>query len=129
MSKSDRRAALKVVADYHATQLAELVGHVGEAVDRFRAGDIDAFDADQALFQYSRAAKELWKFCNGTDVEFKACLIDEGSTGRLVGTGRAEAAMTILRPLHLFRPARCQPRSDGPAVAGRALPARRTHRH
>ena len=71
MSKSGRRAALKVVADYHATQLAELVGHVGEAVDRFRAGDID----------YSWAAKELWKFCNGTDAEFIARLIDEGAPG------------------------------------------------
>jgi hypothetical protein len=34
----------------------------GEAVDRYRAGELDAFDVDQVLFQYSRAAKELWKF-------------------------------------------------------------------
>ena len=37
---------------------------------------IDAFrKADEVLFQYSRAAKELWKFCNGSDVEFTASLI------------------------------------------------------
>ena len=57
-----------------------MLNHVGEVVDEFRAGDIDAFEADQVLFQYSRAAKELWKFCNGTDLEFTAQLIDEGAT-------------------------------------------------
>jgi len=34
---------------------------VGEAVDRYRAGELDAFDVDRILFQYSRAAKELCK--------------------------------------------------------------------
>jgi hypothetical protein len=48
---------------------------VGEAVDRFRAGELDAFDADQILFLYSRAAKELWKLCNLPDVEFTARVI------------------------------------------------------
>jgi hypothetical protein len=48
---------------------------VREAVDRFRAGELNAFDADQVLFQYSRAAKELWKFCNIPDVEFTARVI------------------------------------------------------
>ena len=48
-----------------------------KAVDGFRAGELDAFQADQVIFQYSRAAKELWKFCNLPDVEFTASLIDE----------------------------------------------------
>jgi hypothetical protein len=39
---------------------------VAAAIDGFRDGDLDAFEVDQALFQYSRAAKELWKFCNAT---------------------------------------------------------------
>ncbi|MFZ2015315.1 MAG: hypothetical protein WAV00_15970 [Nocardioides sp.] len=47
------------------------------AVDRFRAGDLDAFEVDRVVFQYSRAAKELWKFCNYTDVELAASLIEE----------------------------------------------------
>jgi hypothetical protein len=57
--KSVRRAARSVVADYHDAQLRELVDRVGETVDRYRAGELDAFDVDRVLFQYSRAAKEL----------------------------------------------------------------------
>ena len=36
---------------------------------------MDAFDVDQVLFHYARAAKELWKFCNLGDPEFVAGLI------------------------------------------------------
>jgi hypothetical protein len=78
-SKSDRRAAQQAVARYHEARLAELVQRVGDAVDRFRAGELDAFDTDQAIFQYSRAAKELWKFCNLPDVEFTAGVIEDRS--------------------------------------------------
>jgi hypothetical protein len=66
-----------VVAEYHEAQLGELVARVGEAVDRYRAGALDAFDVDQILFQYSRAAKELWKFCNHLPVEVAAAMIRE----------------------------------------------------
>jgi hypothetical protein len=38
----------------------------------FRAGKLDAYAADQALYQYSRSAKELWRFCNPTPVEIAA---------------------------------------------------------
>jgi len=78
-SKSERRAARASVAAYHEDRLAELVQRVGDAVDRFRAGELDAFEVDQAIFQYSRAAKELWKFCNLSDVELTARLIDDGA--------------------------------------------------
>jgi hypothetical protein len=74
-SKSERRAARAVVADYHAAQLGALVARVGEAVDRYRAGEVDAFEVDRVLFQYSRAAKELWKFCNHLHVEVAAAMI------------------------------------------------------
>jgi hypothetical protein len=77
-SKSERRAAREAVAEYHQAQLAALVQHVGEAVDRFRAGQLDVFEVDQVVFQYSRAAKELWKFCNASDVEFTTSLIGNG---------------------------------------------------
>ena len=60
------------MAAYQEARLAELVEHVGRAIDRFRAGELDAFAADQVLYQYSRSAKELWKFCNLTDVEMTA---------------------------------------------------------
>jgi hypothetical protein len=60
------------VAAYHEATLAELVAHVAEAIDRFRAGELDAFTVDHVLFQYSRAAKGLWRFCNMTNVEITA---------------------------------------------------------
>ena len=50
----------------------------GEAVDSFRAGELDAFETDLIIFQYSRAAKELWKFCNLGDVVFTAQDIGRG---------------------------------------------------
>ena len=40
---------------------------------------MDAFDVDQVLFQYARAAKELWKFCNLSDPEFVARLIRDSA--------------------------------------------------
>lgn len=47
------------MAAYHESQLAALVERVGAAIDRYRDGELDAFGVDQAIFQYSRAAKEL----------------------------------------------------------------------
>ena len=76
-SKSEHLAAREAVAQYHEARLAELVARVGDAVDRFRAGELDAFDTDQVIFQYSRAAKELWRFCNLPEVEFTAGLIGD----------------------------------------------------
>ncbi len=76
-SKSERQAARAVVADYHSAQLGALVARVGDAVDHYRAGDLDAFEFDRVLFQYSRAAKELWKFCNYLQVEVAAAMIIE----------------------------------------------------
>lgn len=75
--KAERRAARAVVAEYHEAELRALVAQVGEAIDRHRAGELDAFDVDRVLFQYSRAAKELWKFCNLGRVEIAAAIIRE----------------------------------------------------
>jgi len=68
-SKSERQAARAQVTAYHEVQQAALVGHVGDAIDRYRAGELNAFDVDKVVFQYSRAAKELWKFCNLASVD------------------------------------------------------------
>lgn len=76
-AKSDRQAAREAVAKYHEIQLAALVERVGSAIDRFRDGQMDAFDVDQVLFHYSRAAKELWKFCNLGDTELAANIMRE----------------------------------------------------
>ncbi len=67
------------MAKYHESQLAALVERVGDAIDRFRVSELDAFDVDQVLFQYSRAAKELWKFCNLGDPELAANILRERS--------------------------------------------------
>jgi hypothetical protein len=40
-------------------------------------GGLNAFEVDRALLQYSRGAKELWKFCNMTDIESTADLLSE----------------------------------------------------
>jgi hypothetical protein len=74
-AKSERQAAREAVAAYHGARLAELVEHVGRVIDRFRAGELDAFAADRVLYQYSRSAKELWKFCNLADVEMTAQVV------------------------------------------------------
>ena len=79
-AKSDREAAREAVAAYHESQLGELVERVGATIDLFRAGELDAFGVDQALFQYSRAAKELWKFCNLGDPELAASFMRERPT-------------------------------------------------
>jgi hypothetical protein len=47
------------------------------AIDRFRGSELDAFDVDQALYQYSRAAKELWRFCNLGTPEIAARIIHD----------------------------------------------------
>lgn len=65
------------MAAYHEANLAELLGHVAGAIDQFRDGDLDSFDMDRVLFQYSRAAKELWKYCNLGNVEVAARCIRE----------------------------------------------------
>ena len=66
-----------MVAAYHEAALGELVAHVAAAIDDFRSGGLDAFEVDRALLQYSRGAKELWKFCNTTDIEWTADLLSE----------------------------------------------------
>ena len=77
-AKRERQVAREAVGAYHESRLAELIEYVGAAVDAFRAGELDAFDVDRVLFQYSRSAKELWKFCNLADVEFAAKTILDG---------------------------------------------------
>ena len=80
-AKSDRRAAREAVAAYHEEQLAELLRHVRLAVDAFDAGELSAFEVEERIFQYSRAAKELWKFCALGDVEISARMIRDEPVG------------------------------------------------
>jgi hypothetical protein len=77
--QSPRRVAQKKVGAFHEACLADLAEHVCAGIDRYRAGELDAFEIEQVLRQYNRAAKELWKFCTLTDVEFAASLVDDGA--------------------------------------------------
>lgn len=63
------------MAAYHEEQLGELVRQVKVAVERFQAGELDAFEVDEVIFQYSRAAKELWKFCSLGTIEISARIV------------------------------------------------------
>lgn len=100
VTKSERRAAREVVAAYHEAPLAELLQRVGETVDSFRAGELDAFEADQVIFQYSRAAKELWKFCNLGDVVFTARLLAKRRRPLGGSEGPQTGAETASEPAH-----------------------------
>ena len=63
------------MAAYHEEQLGELLRHVRLALDGIQAGELDAFEVDELVFQYSRAAKELWKFCNLGNTEISARIV------------------------------------------------------
>ena len=79
-TKAARRAARERVSAYHQAQLAELLSHVGAAIDRYRTGEIDAYAVDETIHHYQWAAAELWKFRfargGGTHAEFTAGLLD-----------------------------------------------------
>jgi hypothetical protein len=79
-TKAERRAARERVSTHHESQLAGLLGHVRAEIDRHRAGEIDAYTADETIHHYHRAAAELGKFCfargGGAHVEFIAGLLD-----------------------------------------------------
>jgi hypothetical protein len=84
-TKAEWRAAHERVSAYHHTQLAELLSHIGAAIGRYRAGEIDAYAVDETIHHYHRAAAELWKFCfargGGSHAEFIAGLLDRMTAG------------------------------------------------
>lgn len=76
--KARRRSARVLVATYHEAKLAELVEHAREGFDCYDAGEIDAFELDDLVHRYTRAARELWRFCGqtGGDVERAAGMLE-----------------------------------------------------
>jgi hypothetical protein len=83
-TRAERRAASKSVAAYHEARLADLIEYIVAAVDRYRAGEIDAYAVDETIHHYHRAARELWKFCwsggSGTHTEMIAQLLNRMAT-------------------------------------------------
>lgn len=76
-----RRTDRALVATYHEAELAGLIEHVTEAIERYRAGELDAYGVDEVVHRYHNAARELWKFCfsrgSGAHVETLARLLEE----------------------------------------------------
>jgi hypothetical protein len=64
-SKAERRAARAAVGAYHEAELARLLEHVREGLARYDAGELDAFELDDLIHHYKRAAQKLWSFCSG----------------------------------------------------------------
>ena len=64
-TKSQRRADIETVGRYHEVELSKLLEHVREGFDRYEAGEIDAFELDELIHQYKRAAQKLWSACVG----------------------------------------------------------------
>jgi hypothetical protein len=83
-TKAERRAAGAHVSAYHEARLGELIEYLTAAVDRYRAGEIDTHDVDEAIHHYHRAARERWKFCwtggGGTHTEIIAHFLDRMAT-------------------------------------------------
>jgi hypothetical protein len=48
-TKAERRAARAHVTAYHQARLGELIEYITAAVDRYRVGEIDAYDEMQPL--------------------------------------------------------------------------------
>jgi hypothetical protein len=65
-SKAERRAARAAVAVYHEAELAKLIERLRAEIDRYDAGEIDAFELDDLVHHYKRATQKLWSFCVGS---------------------------------------------------------------
>jgi hypothetical protein len=48
-SKEEWRVARALVATYHEAELAGLIEHIAEAIERYRAGALDVHDVDEVI--------------------------------------------------------------------------------
>src|SRR4051812_38886126 len=64
--KAERKAARELVAHYHEAELRQLLEHVRSGFLRFDAGAINAFELDEIIHRYKRAAARLWSFCGSS---------------------------------------------------------------
>ena len=79
-TKERRRVARVLVATYYEAELAGLLEHVAEAIERYRAGELDVHAVDEVIHHYKKAARELWKFCflggSGAHIETVATTLE-----------------------------------------------------
>src|SRR5207245_3263082 len=56
-SKARRRVARTLVATYPEAELGGLVEHVAEAIERYRAGELDVHDVDEVIHRCHKARR------------------------------------------------------------------------
>ncbi len=79
-SKAERQADVALVVVYHEARLAELLERVREGLDLYDSGELDAFELDELIHRYKKAARELWKFCGditGRSAHFVARTLED----------------------------------------------------
>jgi hypothetical protein len=64
--KARRRAARKMIGEYHEQQLRLLLEHVRDGFDQLEAGELDPFELDELILRYKRSAQKLWSFCGSS---------------------------------------------------------------
>jgi hypothetical protein len=68
--KADRRAASERVAAYHEVRLGDSSNTLRAAIDRYRAGEIDAYTVDETIHHYHRASgprQQRYQSSSGSD--------------------------------------------------------------
>jgi hypothetical protein len=83
--RAQRRDDVELVTSYHQAQLRHLLEHLRDGFHRYEQGELDAFELDAVIHQYTGAARELWKFCG--DLSGAAA----ASTARVLREMRQEA--------------------------------------
>ena len=83
-AKAERGAARERVSRYYETELVKLVERVEQTIARYRVGEIDVHEVDEVIHRYSKAARQLWKFCwstgSGSHVVFVARTLELWAT-------------------------------------------------
>jgi hypothetical protein len=64
--KARRRAARRLIGDYHDEQLRLLLQHVRDGFEKLDAGELDPFGLDELIHRYKRSARKLWSFCGSS---------------------------------------------------------------
>ena len=64
--KAARQSAHRLVAAYHQDQLKTLLEHVRAGFARLDVGEIHAFELDELIHRYKKAAAKLWAFCGSS---------------------------------------------------------------
>ena len=64
--KARRRAARKMISEYHEEQLRVLLEHIRDGFDKLDGGELDPFELDELIHRYKRSAQKLWTFCGSS---------------------------------------------------------------